>query len=690
MLTPEEKFISLRRLADYHTLLNQYKQDTLVAGVNMDTTPTASSDKPITSNAVYQVMNDINTIIGNNVNCAVPITSINVVNASTGYLNTDVTASYDIEGDGSLTVTGTSTNDVIVYFQFPTPSDVDVFFGHGSQTGSSSTFYSYLGYMASEQSTLPTAYTTTCDSGIVNQTINSAYDTQCFCIMIKANTTMSGVVFSPVVAPQVYYNTTNDASPKPAFDNHTLTEYMYELEKNAFSGSYNDLTDKPISDSLATQMRYLNEHYGSIKKVAFTGDYNDLENAPSTPQGVIYGCKVDKNNSDPATRVTYTDMAVGFTPVRLNDIDGKVNLGSWGGLFFVKNNYPAMVTSGGAIDYRLSKTNHAFKEDGVTASDVGNVNYDGNAMSVFDCKIWIKAWEDNDYEYYQIADYQVDEDFHCYPYYRPDGTIANKLYYPMYKGSYYNGKLRSLSGAKGKPATNTLSIQNNVQRAGGAVGTTGELYAAQQNGPRWSICDFAHRVWLNIMLLMISCHDDTQTAFGRGNENGYNSAASDVPSGNQYGWHDTGYLDQAGQFAGFTVSNKPVKVFYIEDWWGKRWDRCLGCWSVNGSLQIKWTPPYSASTAEGEITGITLPASGWQVANSATWGRIPTATGNTGSASKYTCDYFYYATGTNLSIWGGSSADGTHCGAWYVYLHGAASHARWNFGASPYLIDPVD
>ena len=209
MLTPEEKFISLRRLADYHTLLNQYKQDTLVAGVNMDTTPTASSDKPITSNAVYQVMNDINTIIGNNVNCAVPITSINVVNASTGYLNTDVTASYDIEGDGSLTVTGTSTNDVIVYFQFPTPSDADVFFGHGSQTGSSSTFYSYLGYMASEQSTLPTAYTTTCDSGIVNQTINSAYDTQCFCIMIKANTTMSGVVFSPVVAPQAYYNTTN-------------------------------------------------------------------------------------------------------------------------------------------------------------------------------------------------------------------------------------------------------------------------------------------------------------------------------------------------------------------------------------------------------------------------------------------------------------------------------------------------
>ena len=690
MLTPEEKFISLRRLADYHALLNQYKQDKLVSGVNMDTTPTTGSDNPITSNAVYQVMNNIDTIIGNNVNCAVPIATINVANASTGYLDTGITAEYDIEGTGSLTISGSSTNDVIVYFQFPTPSDADVFFGHGSQTGSSSTFYSYLGYLANDQATIPTAYSTTCDSGIVNQTINSVYDTQCFCIMIKANTTMSDVVFSPVVAPQVYYAATNDASPKPAFDNHTLTEYMYELEKNAFSGSYNDLTDKPISDSLAAQMRYLNEHYGNIKKVAFTGDYNDLDNAPATPQGVIYGCKVDKNNSDPATRVTYTDMAVGFTPARLNEGTNKVDLGSWGGLFFVKNNYPAMVTSGGAIDYQLSKTNHTYKSDGVTLSDVANVNYDGNAMSIFDCMIWIKAWEDNDYEYYQIADYQVDEDFHAYPYYRPDGTMASKLYYPMYKGSYYNGKLRSLSGASGKPSTSTLSIQNNTQCAGGAVGTTGEVYAAQQNGSRWSICDFAHRVWLNIMLLMISCHDDTQTAFGRGNENGYNSAASDVPSGNQYGWHDTGYLDTAGQFAGFTVSNKPVKVFYIEDWWGKRWDRCLGCWSVSGSLRIKWTPPYTTS-AEGTITGITSPATGWQIANSAAWGRIPTATGSTGSASKYTCDYYYTNNSqTNLAFCGGGSNTGSYCGAWYVSLALAASSSYWHGGASPYLIAPVE
>jgi hypothetical protein len=250
--------------------------------------------------------------------------------------------------------------------------------------------------------------------------------------------------------------------------------------------------------------------------------------------------------------------------------------------------------------------------------------------------------------------------------------------------------LRSLSGASGNPSTSTLSIQNNTQCAGGAVGTTGEVYAAQQNGSRWSICDFAHRTWLNIMLLMISCHDDTQTAFGRGNENGYNSAASDVPSGNQYGWHDTGYLDTAGQFAGFTTSNQPVKVFYIEDWWGKRWDRCLGLWNVSGSIRVKWTAPYTTS-AEGTITGITSPDTGWQIANSATWGRIPTATGSTGSASKYTCDYYYTNNSqTNLAICGGNSNRGSSCGAWYVDLSNTASNSNWSFGASPYLIAPVE
>lgn len=445
-------------------------------------------------------------------------------------------------------------------------------------------------------------------------------------------------------------------------------------------------------ENLVTSFGKIQRYFDDLQPVAFSGDYKDLRNKPV--EFSIYGIKVDKNNSDPATRVTYTDNAVGMTPARMDYTNNVFNLGSWGNVFFVRDNYPAMVTFAGKIDYKLSPTNHAYKEDGVTASDVANTAYNGNAMSVFDCMIWIKAWEDTNYEYYQIANYQADNDFKAYPYYKPDGSMAKRLYYPMYKGSYYDGKLRSLSGSSGKPAkfeddgtTPKLSIQNNVQLAGASK----ELEGAQACGSRWSICDYAHRVWLSIMLLVMSCHDNFKVAFGNGNQSGYSSAASDVPSGNQYGWHNTGYLDTAGQFFGYgsTVVNKPVKVFYIEDWWGKRWDRCLGCWNVSGSIKIKWTPPYSASTSEGETTGITVPSTNWQITTSPQWGRFPTSTGSRSSATKYNCSYFYSNnSGDKLSFFGGHSLAGSRCSSWSVLVNNAAAYSSWDSGASPYLIDP--
>ena len=435
-------------------------------------------------------------------------------------------------------------------------------------------------------------------------------------------------------------------------------------------------------ENLVISFGKIQKYFDDMKTVAFTGDFNDLLHKPET--FLVYGVKVDKNNSDPATRVTPYGDLVGLTAAKMNYTSNTFEYGSMDSVFFVRNNYPAMVKFDGSIDYKLSKTNHAYKEDGVTLSDVDNVNYDGNAMSVFDCMIWIKAWEDSSYEYYQIANYQVDDDFKAYPYYRPDGTMAHKLYYPMYKGSLdSNNKLRSLSGTY--PKSGTTAEQ--------------ELGYAKNCGDKWSICDFAHRVWLNIMLLVISCHDDSQVAFGSGNEYGYNSKDSDVittdsPQGAIYGWHKSGYLNDKGQFYGYSAStygkgNKPVKVFYIEDWWGKRWDRCLGLWNNSGKMTVKWLPPYSASDADGVDTGLTAPAGNYQKTNSAKWGRLPVTTG--GSATTYNCDYFYSNnSGLKLALCGGSSGRGSACGSWYVHLSGAASYSDGALGASPYLISPVD
>lgn len=108
-----------------------------------------------------------------------------------------------------------------------------------------------------------------------------------------------------------------------------------------------------------------------------------------------YGMKINKNDSNPATRCTYLFDAVGMTPAAMNYSAGRFDFGDWGNVFFVKNNYPAMVKYDGTEDYKLDPNDHTKKADGKTASDVSNTAYGGNAMSVFDGsgdtgKIYIK------------------------------------------------------------------------------------------------------------------------------------------------------------------------------------------------------------------------------------------------------------------------------------------------------------
>lgn len=66
-----------------------------------------------------------------------------------------------------------------------------------------------------------------------------------------------------------------------------------------------------------------------------------------------YGLKINKNDSNPATRCTYLFDAVGMTPAAMNYSTGAFDFGDWGDVFFVKNNYPAMVKYDGTEDYNL-------------------------------------------------------------------------------------------------------------------------------------------------------------------------------------------------------------------------------------------------------------------------------------------------------------------------------------------------
>lgn len=388
-----------------------------------------------------------------------------------------------------------------------------------------------------------------------------------------------------------------------------------------------------------------------------------------------YGIKINKNDSNPSTRCTYLFDAVGMTPAKMDYTTGAFDYGDWGDVFFVKNNYPAMVKYDGTEDYKLSPTDHTKKIDGTTASDVANTAYGGNAMSVFDGsgdkgKIWLSQFEIGNYEYMIISNVQYDASYNDDAYVREDGSHADKLYYPMFGGSYDGTRLRSLSGQ-------TLMYNANAST---------EITRAKANGDGWNIGSWSRRNLLNCMLKIMSKTDDSQTAFGQGQTSGYVNDATQ-----NYGHLTTGTLSDKGQFYGYSDTVHQVKVFYIEKWWGGRWDRINGLVMVGGEILAKMTPPYNLTGKDFNKVGVTFTGSGsgyQKGTKSNQYGRFPISAG--GSSSTYTCDYFWRNAGiTAGALVGGGCDNGSNCGTDCVSLDSAASVAAWSIGASIFLEQPI-
>lgn len=392
-------------------------------------------------------------------------------------------------------------------------------------------------------------------------------------------------------------------------------------------------------------------------------------------KGVVrYGMKINKSDSNPATRCTYLFDAVGKTPAAMNYTAGTFDFGDWVDAFFVKNNYPAMVKYDGTEEYKLNPNNYAQKEDGM-ASDVSNAAYGGNAMSVFDGsgdkgKIWLSQFEVGNYEYIVVSNAQYDESFNDDAYVREDGSHAEKLYYPMFGGSYDNTRIRSLAGK-------TLMYNTNAST---------EITRAKANGAGWNIGSWSKRNLINCLLKIMSKTDNSQAAFGQGQTTGYVNDASV-----NYGHLATGTLIDKGQFYGYNDTTHEVKVFHIEKWWGNRWDRINGLIMKGGNILAKMTPPYNLTGDGYSDVGIKFSgaSNGYQKeTKSGRYGRIVKTTG--GSSSTYTCDYFWWNAGiTAVALVGGSCNNGAHCGADCLVLNVSAGAASWNVGASVFLEQPI-
>lgn len=353
-----------------------------------------------------------------------------------------------------------------------------------------------------------------------------------------------------------------------------------------------------------------------------------------------YGIRINRLDSNPATRVKYILDAVGMIPAGMNYSGGGFDYGDWGDVWFVKNNRPVMLRTDGTVDYELNHENHTLKLEG-GASDIAKTSYGGNAMSEIPL-IWVKRWTKNNYDFIVFCETQYDDTYKAYAHTDADGNILPVTYFPMYEGAVINNRMRSLSGQ-----TPTAS-QTDEQ----------ETTAAQQNGERWDKLSYSEITLMYEMCTMISCNTNSQTKFGMG------CSTSD-------NFLQTGTLNGKGQFFGSTGTTAAVKVFFCENFFGNYWKRLRGLLLINGIYYVKPVPPYN-SVGTGYInTGMTVEGTtGGYISRmelASDIGRLPTVV--SGSETTYECDGCYFNKEiTAVALFGGNRSLGSRCGlsCWHV------------------------
>ena len=385
------------------------------------------------------------------------------------------------------------------------------------------------------------------------------------------------------------------------------------------------------------------------------------------PEGVRYGIKIDKNNSDPNTRMTYTYDAVGMEPAKMNYSSGVFEYGDWENVWFIKKNKPVMLKNDGTEDYELNPNDYSKKADG-SASDYNNTSYNGNVMARIPL-VYVSMTQDSAYEYITVSNIKYDDTYKAIAHTKEDGSIVDNIYLACFRGDIVNGtSARSLYGRNSVDGY-TISQWTNYATA---------------NGSGWNIGTWGQRMLINSLLWIIGRSDDTQTTFGRGNNKSKTDGITSGGANSSYYYMiPTGNLYNKGQFFGYSDNYHQVKVFHIEGWWGDRFNFIHGIMTLNSVVKVSLTGPYNY-TGSGYTT-VSGPIIGSYGYGSTTmtndYGRFATAVN--GSESTYICDYqAYVGSGTYFAYVGGSCAYGASCGASCVPVSQSASASNWHVGAS--------
>lgn len=363
----------------------------------------------------------------------------------------------------------------------------------------------------------------------------------------------------------------------------------------------------------------------------------------------IYGVKIDTNNSNPETALTYTDMSTGFTPAFCNN--GNWQMGSWENKFPYDQIKPCLLKNG-VVNYYLNPNDYTKKIDGSVA-DITSGN-DGDVMIEFPKIYWEFETIGTDL-YVRYSDVQIDSEYKCLAH-TVGTTIKDKIYISAYRGFSTGGKLRSLSG---KTPTGTQTI--------GQFRTL-----AQANGSGYQQMCYYPLLMLQVLAIIMGKNRDSQTQLGRGFVDG-NSAAT-----------ATGQTNSKGMFYGESTGKQQNKFCGVEDFYGNQYLFIDGIYSnASRSMMISNQDVFN-DTGSGYIDygiGAAADVSGYigSVQGGTETGFI-IKTSNGSATTHYSDSGALYA--GQLADFGGSWNNADGAGAFRLHLNRTASYSAASYGAA--------
>ena len=388
----------------------------------------------------------------------------------------------------------------------------------------------------------------------------------------------------------------------------------------------------------------------------------------------IYSFTRIMNESVPSEKIVYRGTNEHYKPAYMDFSSDTFKYEDWANApFLLKDRLaPCVVGFDGEVEYFLNPNNYKQKEDG-SASDVTNTALDINCFMRIKLLYRRKKKNVEGNTEVDISNEKVNDDYKPYGgFVKPDGTLREYIYLPIYRGSLVSGKCRSMSGNLTPMSGQTAQNERNY---------------CQANGTGHDMITHADRELIEDLFMLMFKNTDSQSVLGQGKSNGGSDVGACLKSGT---------MDEKGLFYGSTSTAVGVKLFGMENRYASQWERVLGEVLVNGVRKVKLCQGTSDGstvsdfnfTGEGYITLNELPTisgtSGGYISKEQTVddiGTFPIVI--SGSSTTNECDGMWYNnSGTMVAIRGGHSHGGAICGVFCSALNDPASSARWYIGSS--------